>query len=45
MSLQDHPDGQFDGCLRREVVKGRWPLGFLVIGPAFIAQPVRLAYQ
>lgn len=45
VNLQDHLDGQFDGYLRKERDVGLAPLGFLVIGPAFTPQSVRLANQ
>jgi hypothetical protein len=45
VNLQDHLDGQFDGYLRKERDAGRNPLGFLVIGPAFTPQSIRLAHQ
>lgn len=45
VNLQDHLDGQFDGYLRKEREVGLAPLGFLVIGPSFTAQSVRLANQ
>ena len=45
VNLQDHLDGQFDGYLRKEREVGLAPLGFLVVGPAFTAQSVRLANQ
>ena len=45
MNLQDHLDGQFDGYLRKARDAGGQPLGFLVIGPAFTEQSVRLANQ
>ncbi|HEX4612034.1 MAG TPA: hypothetical protein VH092_27805 [Urbifossiella sp.] len=45
VNLQDHLDGQFDGYLRKEAQVGLRPLGFLVIGPAFTPQSIRLANQ
>ncbi|MBX9583787.1 MAG: SAP domain-containing protein [Gemmataceae bacterium] len=45
VNLQDHLDGQFDGYLRKEQQVGLRPLGFLVIGPAFTPQSIRLANQ
>jgi len=45
VNLQDHLEGQFDGYLRKERDAGRGPLGFLVIGPAFTPQSIRLAHQ
>lgn len=45
VNLQDHLDGQFDGYLRKEQQVGLRPLGFLVIGPAFTPQSIRLAKQ
>jgi hypothetical protein len=45
VNLQDHLDGQFDGYLRKERELGRQPLGFLVIGPGFTPQSIRLANQ
>ncbi len=45
VNLQDHLDGQFDGYLRKEQQVGLKPLGFLVIGPAFTPQSIRLANQ
>jgi hypothetical protein len=45
VNLQDHLDTQFDGYLRKARDAGRNPLGFLVIGPAFTPQSIRLAYQ
>ncbi|HYH66252.1 MAG TPA: hypothetical protein VD866_16280 [Urbifossiella sp.] len=45
VNLQDHLDGQFDGYLKKEQQVGLKPLGFLVIGPAFTPQSIRLATQ
>jgi len=45
VNLQDHLDTQFDGYLRKERENGKQPIGFLVIGPAFTPQSVRLANQ
>ncbi|QDU23459.1 SAP domain-containing protein [Urbifossiella limnaea] len=45
VNLQDHLDGQFDSYLRKEQQVGLKPLGFLVIGPAFTPQSIRLANQ
>jgi hypothetical protein len=45
VDLQDHLETQFDGYLRKERELGGQPLGFLVIGPAFTPQSVRLANQ
>ena len=45
VNLQDHLDGQFDGYLRKELQVGLKPLGFLVIGPSFTPQSIRLANQ
>ncbi len=45
VNLQDHLDGQFDGYLRKEQESGKQPLAFLVIGPAFTPQSLKLAYQ
>ena len=42
---QDHLDGQFDGYLRKEQANSKTPLAFLVIGPAFTPQSLKLAYQ
>jgi len=45
VNLQDHLDGQFDGYLRKEAESGKQPLAFLVIGPAFTPQSIKLAHQ
>lgn len=45
VNLQDFLDLQFDGYLRREAATGRQPLAFLVIGPAFTPQSLKLAHQ
>lgn len=45
VNLQDHLDGQFDGYLRKERESGKHPLAFLVIGPAFTPQSIKLAHQ
>lgn len=45
VNLQDHLEAQFDGYLRRERETGKQPLGFLVIGPAFTPQSLKLANQ
>jgi hypothetical protein len=45
VNLQNHLETQFDGYLRRERETGKQPLGFLVIGPAFTPQSLRLANQ
>ena len=45
VNLQDHLEGQFDGYLRKERENGRQPLAFLVVGPAFTPQSLKLAYQ
>jgi hypothetical protein len=45
VNLQDHLEGQFDGYLRRERESGKQPLAFLVVGPAFTPQSIKLAHQ
>lgn len=45
VNLQDHLDSQFDGYLRKEREAGRQPLAFLVIGPGFTPQSIKLAHQ
>lgn len=45
VNLQDHLEGQFDAYLRKEREGGKTPLGFLVIGPAFTPQSLKLANQ
>lgn len=45
VNLQDHLDVQFDSYLRKERESGKNPLAFLVIGPAFTAQSIKLAHQ
>lgn len=45
VNLQDHLEGQFDLYLRKEQANGKTPLAFLVIGPAFTEQSLKLAYQ
>jgi hypothetical protein len=45
VNLQDHLEGQFDGYLRRVREGGKLPLGFIVIGPAFTPQSIKLAHQ
>jgi hypothetical protein len=45
VNLQDHLDGQFDGYLRKDRESGKSPLAFLVIGPAFTPQSLKLAFQ
>jgi hypothetical protein len=45
VNLQDHLDTQFDGYLRKERESGKQPLAFLVIGPAFTQQSIKLAHQ
>lgn len=45
VNLQDHLDGQFDGYLRKEKESGKQPLAFLVIGPGFTPQSIKLAHQ
>ena len=45
VNLQDHLDGQFDSYLRKEREAGKQPLAFLVIGPAFTPQSIKLAHQ
>jgi hypothetical protein len=45
VNLQDHLDGQFDGYLRKERESGKQPLAFLVIGPSFTPQSIKLAHQ
>jgi hypothetical protein len=45
VNLQDHLESQFDGYLRKERESGKQPLAFLVIGPAFTPQSIKLAHQ
>jgi hypothetical protein len=45
VNLQDHLDDQFDGYLRKERENGKQPLAFLVIGPTFSPQSIKLAHQ
>ena len=45
VNLQDHLDEQFDGYLRKERDSGKQPLAFLVIGPSFTPQSIKLAHQ
>jgi hypothetical protein len=45
VNLQDHLDTQFDGYLRKERESGKQPLAFLVIGPSFTPQSIKLANQ
>jgi hypothetical protein len=45
VNLQDHLENQFDGYLRKERESGKQPLAFLIIGPAFTQQSLKLAYQ
>lgn len=45
VNLQDHLETQFDGYLRREREAGNQPLAFLVIGPSFTPQSIKLAHQ
>jgi len=45
VNLQDHLEGQFDGYLRKERDSRKQPLAFLVIGPAFTPQSIKLAHQ
>ena len=45
VNLQDHLETQFDGYLRKERENSKTPLAFLVIGPAFTPQSMRLAIQ
>jgi hypothetical protein len=45
VNLQDYLEGQFDGYLRKERERGSQPLGFLVVGPVFTEQSIRLANQ
>lgn len=45
VNLQDHLEDQFDSYLRKEREKGNQPLVFLVIGPAFTRQSIKLAHR
>lgn len=45
VNLQDHLDDQFDSYLRKERDSGKHPLAFLVIGPGFTPQSIKLATQ
>ena len=45
VNLQDHLDDQFDSYLRKEREKGNQPLAFLVIGPSFTPQSIKLAHR
>jgi hypothetical protein len=45
VNLQDHLDDQFDGYLKKERDSGKQPLAFLVIGPVFTPQSIKLAHQ
>ncbi len=45
VNLQDHLESQFDGYLRREAACGNQCLAFIVIGPAFTAQSLKLCHQ
>ncbi|MCI0641370.1 MAG: hypothetical protein L0Y58_15770 [Verrucomicrobia subdivision 3 bacterium] len=45
VNLQDYLDGQFDGYMRKERECGKKPLSFLVIGPSFTPQSIKLAHQ
>jgi hypothetical protein len=45
VNLQDHLEGQFDAYLRKDREAGKQPLAFLVIGPAFTPQSIKLAHQ
>ncbi len=45
VNLQDHLEGQFDAYLRKERENGKQPLAFLVIGPSFTPQSIKLAHQ
>lgn len=44
VNLQDHLDKQFDFYINREREKGYTPLAFLVIGPSFTSQSIKLAH-
>jgi hypothetical protein len=44
VNLQDYLEDQFDGYMRKEAEKGCQPLAFLVIGPSFTSQSVKLAH-
>lgn len=45
VNLHDHLDRQFDTYVRQEREKGFEPLAFLVIGPQFTPQSIKLAHQ
>lgn len=45
VNLQDYLETQFDGYLRKEQESNRQPLAFLVIGPGFTPQSIKLAHQ
>jgi hypothetical protein len=45
VNLQDHLEFQFDGYLRKERESGKIPLAFIVIGPGFTPQSIKLAHQ
>ncbi|MEO2013326.1 MAG: hypothetical protein ABGZ53_03045 [Fuerstiella sp.] len=45
VNLQDHLDDQFDGYLRKERQKGFEPLAFIVVGPSFSANSIKIAHQ
>jgi hypothetical protein len=45
VNLQDYLEDQFDGYLRKERESGKQPLAFLVIGPSFTSQSIKLAHQ
>lgn len=45
INLQDHLEDQFDGYLRKEREKGNQPLAFLVIGPSFTSQSIKIALK
>lgn len=45
VNLQDHLENQFDAYLRKEQGAGKQPLSFLVIGPSFTPQSIKLAHQ
>jgi hypothetical protein len=45
VNLQDHLESQFDGYLRKDSEGGKQPLAFLVIGPSFTPQSIKLAHQ
>lgn len=45
VNLQDHLEDQFDGYLRKERQKGFEPLAFIVIGPTFTPNSIKVAHQ